>query len=428
MAHSAPIDVVLADDHAMVRAGLRLVLEGSTEVRVVGEAGDVPAVFEAVRAHRPRVAVLDLNMPGGSTLESIPALRDEAPEVAIVVVTAESDPILAREALAAGARAYVLKDAAGAELLEAIIAAASGRSYLTPRLGAELAALPANGDPLPEGSSFAGHRIDGIAGRGGMAVVYRATDLALDREVALKVIAPALARDPAYRSRFGAECRLAAAIDHPNVVPVYHAGEEHGRLYLTMRFVEGSDLRTLLRRQGRLERDRALGLVEQVAGGLQAAHERGLVHRDVKPGNVLVAPRENGEHAYLTDFGLTMDRSHAAELTATGVAIGTAAYIAPEQARGEPLDGRADVYALAGVLFRCLTGSLPYERTSEVDTLAAHLYDPPPRLRERAPELPAALEDVLLRALAKAPQDRPESAAAFAREARSALGGTASAR
>ena len=422
-AQSAPIDVVLADDHAMVRAGLRLVLEESTQVRVVGEAGDVPSALEAVRAHRPRVAILDLNMPGGSTLASIPALRDAAPEVAIVVVTADSDPMMAREALAAGARAYVLKDAADAELLEAIVAAASGRSYLTPRLGAELATLPQGGEQLPEGSMFAGHRIEGLAGRGGMAVVYRATDLALDRRVALKLIAPALARDPVYRSRFTAECRLAAAIDHPNVVPVYHAGEDRGRLYLTMRFVDGYDLRTLLQRQGHLEPGRAIGFAEQIAAGLEAAHERGLVHRDVKPGNVLMTRRGEEEHAYLTDFGLTMDRSQAAELTATGVAIGTAAYIAPEQARGEPLDARADVYALAGVLFRCLTGSLPYECTSEVDTLAAHLHEPPPRLRELAPELPVALEDVLLRALAKAPDDRPPSAGAFARDARAALEG-----
>jgi DNA-binding NarL/FixJ family response regulator/tRNA A-37 threonylcarbamoyl transferase component Bud32 len=420
-AQPAPIDVVLADDHAMVRAGLRLVLEESSQVRVVGEAGDVPSAFEAVRAHRPRVAILDLNMPGGSTLASIPALRDAVPEVAIVVVTADSDPMMAREALAAGARAYVLKDAADAELLEAIVAAASGRSYLTPRLGAELATLPQDGEQLPEGSMFAGHRIEGLAGRGGMAVVYRATDLALDRRVALKLIAPGLARDPVYRSRFTAECRLAAAIDHPNVVPVYHAGEDRGRLYLTMRFVDGSDLRTLLQRQGRLEPDRAIGLTEQIAAGLDAAHARGLVHRDVKPGNVLMTRHGEEEHAYLTDFGLTMDRSHAAELTATGVAIGTAAYIAPEQARGEPLDARADVYALAGVLYRCLTGSLPYECTSEIDTLAAHLHEPPPRLRELAPEFPAALEDVLLLALAKAPDDRPPSAGAFARAARTAL-------
>ena len=419
----APIDVVIADDHAMVRAGLRLLLEESSRIRVVGEAGDVPAVLEAVRAHRPAVAIVDLNMPGGSIFDVIPELRDTAPEVAIVVVTAESEPVMAREVLGAGARAYVLKEAADVELLEAVTAAAAGGRYVTPRLGAELAALPVDGDTLPVGSVFAGHRIEGLAGRGGMAVVYRATDLTLDRQVALKVIAPGLARDPGYRTRFEVECRLAASIDHPNVVPVYRAGAEHGRLYLTMRFVEGSDLRTLLRRQGRLAPERAVAIVEQVAAGLEAAHDLGLVHRDVKPGNVLTAVRHDREHAYLTDFGLTMERSNASELTATGVAIGTAAYIAPEQARGEPVDRRADVYALAGVLFRCLTGSLPYERTSEADTLVAHLHDPPPRLRELAPDLPAALEDTLMRALAKAPADRPASAAIFASEARAALGG-----
>ena len=274
-----------------------------------------------------------------------------------------------------------------------------------------------------EGAHIAGCRIESVAGRGGMGIVYRATQLSLGRPVALKLIAPEHAADSGFRERFQRESRMAAAIDHPNVVPVYRAGQDLGRLYLTMRFVEGSDLRTLLRRQGRLEPHRAVAIVEQVAAGLEAAHDHGLVHRDVKPGNVLTAVRREREHAYLTDFGLTSERSDAGELTATGMAIGTAAYIAPEQARGERVDGRADVYALAGVLFRCLTGSLPYERTTEADTLVAHLHDPPPRLRELAPELPAALEETLVRALAKRPADRPTSAAQFAGEARAALGG-----
>src|SRR5215203_6089418 len=155
---------------------------------------------------------------------------------------------------------------------------------------------------ITPGSEFAGHRIDGVAGRGGMGIVYRATDLMLDRTVALKLISPSLASDPVFRARFGHECRMAAAIDHPNVVQIFHAGEERGLLYVTMRYIQGTDLRTLLADEGRLAPARAVGIVAQVAGALDAAHQRGLVHRDVKPANVLLTTRDGSEHAFLTDF------------------------------------------------------------------------------------------------------------------------------
>jgi hypothetical protein len=197
---------------------------------------------------------------------------------------------MARAALAAGARGYVLKEGAESALVDAVRAAAGGRSYVDPALGARL--MPVAGDtPLSPGTTFAGHRIDGVAGEGGMGVVYAATDLALDRRVALKLIAPAHARDDVFRARFEREARLAASLDHPNLVTVFHAGEEEGRLYVTMRFIEGTDLRALLRSGGPLEPQRAVDLVEQIAGALDEAHAAGLVHRDVKPANVLIRSR-----------------------------------------------------------------------------------------------------------------------------------------
>src|SRR5215217_5325761 len=247
---------------------------------------------------------------------------------------------------------------------------------------------------ITPGSEFAGHRIDGVAGRGGMGIVYRATDLMLDRTVALKLISPSLASDPVFRARFGHECRMAAAIDHPNVVQVFHAGEERGLLYVTMRYVEGIDLREMLERCTRLEPERALALVEQVAAGLDEAHRHGLVHRDVKPGNVLVAERDGREHAFLT-----------------------ADYMSPEQARGAEVDARADVYALGCLLFRLLTGVLPFDRDSDIDKLFAHVHEPPPSLLDARPELPPALDDVLRKAMAKAPEDRYASAGELARAA-----------
>jgi YVTN family beta-propeller protein len=272
---------------------------------------------------------------------------------------------------------------------------------------------------LHEGDEFAGHRILGIAGRGGMGVVYRALQLDLDRPVALKLIAPQLAEDPDFRDRFVRESRAAASIDHPNVIPIYYTGESDGALYIAMRYVEGSDLRTLVRAEHRLEPARAAQIVAQVASALDAAHARGIVHRDVKPANVLLGAND---HAYLTDFGLTKRVTSHTGSTRDGGWVGTLGYVAPEQIRGERLDARADVYALGCVLYHSLAGVPPYQRESDEATLWAHLNDDPPSLRERAPDVPASFDAVLTRAMAKDPDDRYPSTGDLGRAALAAAG------
>jgi ABC-type branched-subunit amino acid transport system substrate-binding protein len=252
-----------------------------------------------------------------------------------------------------------------------------------------------------------------------MGVVYRATDLSLGRPVALKLIAPELAEDERFRSRFLREPRLAASLDHPNVIPIYEAGEHEGQLYLVMRFVEGSDLKSLLEREGKLPPERALGILGQVAGALDAAHRRALVHRDVKPANVLL----DGEgHAYLTDFGIT--KQLGGESTDTGRVVGTFDYLAPEQIRGEPVDGRTDSYALGCVLYECLAGKPPFRRGTEAETLWAHMQEEPTPLKGHA-----ALDPVMRKALAKDRDDRYKTCAELIDAAAAALGfGTARAR
>jgi DNA-binding beta-propeller fold protein YncE len=271
---------------------------------------------------------------------------------------------------------------------------------------------------LQAGDVFAGHRITGVAGRGGMGVVYRALQLDLDRPVALKLIATPLARDEDFRERFVRESRAAAAIDHPNVIPVYSAGEDDGQLYLAMRFVEGEDLRSLVRREGPLDGPRAAAVIAQVAAALDAAHARGLVHRDIKPANVLL----DGDHAYLTDFGLTKRLTGEATMTGSGRWVGTLGYLAPEQIRGVPVDARADVYALGCLLFYVLTGVAPYRRDSDEATLYAHLHDPAPDARDLSPDVPGPLADVVARALEKDPDDRFPSAGDLGRAALAAAG------
>jgi Protein kinase domain/Domain of unknown function (DUF4328) len=256
----------------------------------------------------------------------------------------------------------------------------------------------------------AGYRIVEQAGSGGMGVVYRAEETGLGgRPVALKLLPAALAGDPDFRARFLREMRVAAAIDHPNIVPIYRAGEDRGRLYLAMRYVHASDLRRVLEVEGRLAPGRALAILDQVARALDAAHTRGLVHRDVKPGNILLAPPVvdgDAEHVYLVDFGLARSDSDDRSLGGAGSFLGTPRYAAPEQAAGRPVDGRTDGYALGCVLYECLTGQPPFPGGSGEAVLLAHLEAPPPRVTTLRPDLPPAIDQVVARAMAKDPDTR----------------------
>jgi serine/threonine protein kinase len=272
------------------------------------------------------------------------------------------------------------------------------------------------GDPRI-GREFAGYRVEALIGRGGMGAVYRAEDMRLGRKVALKLLVPELAEDERFRERFLRESRLAAAIDHPNIVPIYQAGEIDGVLFIAMRYVEGQDLGNVLAEKGALEPSNAVAIIEQMAKALDAAHARGLVHRDVKPGNILLV----GDHCYLADFGLTKQASSISGLTGTGQLVGTVDYVSPEQVQGKPLDARSDEYALACVTYECLTGTPPFERGSEVATLWAHVNDRPSRVSERRTDLPRAFDAVLDKALAKDPKDRYVSCSEFASALRRGL-------
>lgn len=272
-------------------------------------------------------------------------------------------------------------------------------------------------DPLQDSMVAAGYRIDGQLGEGGMGAVYRATQLSLERVVALKVLTVELSSDPGFRERFRREGLLQAALDHPHIVTVYEAGEAGNRLFLAMRMVEGPTLKELIQRR-ELDDRRSLRLLTQVAEALDAAHERGLIHRDVKPHNVLVGA---GDHAYLADFGLTKAHDDAG-MTETGQFVGTIDYISPEQARGDHGTARSDVYALTAVLCECLTGQVPYVRATEDRVLLAHLSDPTPHLTEIRADLPAAMDEVIAEGMAKDPEQRPASAGELMLKARRALG------
>lgn len=261
---------------------------------------------------------------------------------------------------------------------------------------------------LAAGSRLAGYRCEEAIGRGGMAVVYRAYDDHLDRPAALKVLAPDLARDETFRARFIQESRIAAATEHPHIIPVFSAGEANGVLYIAMRYVPDGDVRTLVDRVGPLPAARACALITQAASALDAAHARGLVHRDVKPTNMLLELSQTSrpDHLYLSDFGLAKPSSTATGLTATGQFFGTVDYVAPEQINGLPLDGRTDQYALACAAFEMLSGSPPFQRENGMAVISAQLSAPPPSLSARRPDIPAAADQVIARALAKSPADR----------------------
>jgi CHASE2 domain-containing sensor protein len=275
--------------------------------------------------------------------------------------------------------------------------------------------------PLEPTAIIAGYRLEQVLGRGGMGIVYRATQLRLGRAVAIKLIATERADDPEFRERFTAESRIAAAIEHANVIPVYETGDDEGLLFIAMRLVEGCDLGELLERTGPLAPSRAARILAQIAGALDAAHGHGLVHRDVKPANVLVTVEEP-EHVYLTDFGVAKQAGSLTRVTRAGRWVGTLDYLAPEQIRGEAVDASADLYALTGLMYHCLTGARPFPRDSEAATMWAHLSAPPPAVSSIRPELPRELDAVIACGMAKDPAERFSSGAALADACAGALG------
>jgi predicted ATPase/class 3 adenylate cyclase len=279
--------------------------------------------------------------------------------------------------------------------------------------------LPAG---VTAGSRVAGYFLEEQAGEGGMAVVFRARDERLGRLVALKVLAPALAADAEFRQRFLRESRAAAAVDDPHIIPVFEAGEAGGVLFIAMRYVPGGDVRTLLRREGPLSAGRAAAIISAVASALDAAHAAGLVHRDVKPANMLLDTQAGRpDHVYLSDFGLSKPVLAAVGLTSTGQFLGTLDYISPEQLGGRPVDGRTDQYALACAAFELLAGSAPFGRDQPTAVMYAHISEPPPPLTSLRPDLPPAADPVLARALAKAAGDRYGSCRDFADALRASL-------
>ena len=273
------------------------------------------------------------------------------------------------------------------------------------------------------GSMVAGYRLEDQLGQGGMAVVYRAHDARLNRRVALKLLAPTLAGDAGFRRRFAGESLAAAAVDDPHIIPVFEAGEAGGVLFIAMRYVGGGDVLSLVRREGPLPPPRVAAIISPVASALDAAHAAGLVHRDVKPANMLLDVRPGRpDHVYLSDFGLSKGSLAASGLTGTGHFIGTVDYISPEQIEGRPVDGRADQYALACAAFELLTGEPPFPREQGLAVIAAHLSAPPPSVSSRRPGLPGGVDEAFARALAKAPSDRFATCGDFAEALRAALG------
>src|SRR3954466_5489825 len=278
------------------------------------------------------------------------------------------------------------------------------------------------GMEIAAGTEIGGYRILNLLGQGGMGVVYLADNVATGQRVALKLLTPDLARSSGFRERFVREANYASSMRHPNVIEVFDAGEQEGVLYIAMQYVEGEDLKALLVREGRLDARRTVGLLGQVASALDAAHSTGLMHRDIKPGNVMIAAGQP-EHCYLTDFGLSKNpSSDSIALTAQGEFVGTIDYTAPELVLGKKADARLDVYSLGCLFYECLAGQPPFPKERDVEVLYAHIQDPPPRVSAVRPDLPPALDDVIVKAMAKKPEDRFATCSAFIDAARTIVG------
>src|SRR5680860_1085231 len=261
------------------------------------------------------------------------------------------------------------------------------------------------------GTDFAGYQVQGIIGRGGMSVVYQAEHPRLARIVALKVLSVELSEDDRFRERFVRESRLAASVDHPNIIPIYDAGASDDLLYIAMRYVKG-DLKSMIQREGRLRPERLMPVFTQIASALDAAHHLGLVHRDVKPANVLIAfssGPDGRDHVYLADFGLTKHAKSRSGITGTGQFVGTVDYMAPEQIEGKQVDGRVDVYALGCIAYECLTGRVPFTRDTDAAVIWAHLKEDPPKVSSVAGNVPPEVDEVIGKAMAKSVDDRYDS-------------------
>ena len=274
------------------------------------------------------------------------------------------------------------------------------------------------------GSVIGGYRVESFIGQGAMGAVYLAED-ADGRQVALKLLVPELREDDRFRQRFLRESEVIAELDHPRVIPLVGAGDDAGRLYLAMAYVEGTDLRELLRHGGRLEAETTIELLDQVASALDAAHDNGVVHRDIKPGNILIGDSVDGRHAYVCDFGLAKHMASPGSLTGSRGFVGTIDYVSPEQIEGGTVDGRSDVYSLGCLLYECIAGVRPFDRESELAVVFAHLNEAPPLLTAQRPELPAAIDEVIRVALAKDPADRFRTCGELVRAAAAALTGKA---
>src|SRR5438067_1884614 len=275
------------------------------------------------------------------------------------------------------------------------------------------------------GDEFAGYRMRAVLGRGGMSVVYQAENLRLSNVIALKVLAPELAADDVFRARFLEESRIAASLNHPNVIPIYDRGSQDDLLYIAMRYVSGTDMRQMIKKRGRILPATALFLVGQAARALDAAHRKGLVHRDVKPGNLLIergSDEADPDHVYLADFGITKHAMSRSGLTSTGQFLGTIDYVAPEQIRGTSVLGLADQYSLGCVLYECLTGRVPFEKDLDAAIIWAHVEETPTMPTILRPELPREIDEVFGRVLAKRPDERYGSCREFVEAARLALG------
>jgi serine/threonine protein kinase len=267
-----------------------------------------------------------------------------------------------------------------------------------------------------EGTPFGRYQLIELLGRGGMGEVWRAHDTEIDRVVALKVLLPRYAKDPEFETRFRREARAAARLDDPHVVPIYDVGEIDGRLYVTMRLIDGVDLQTLLD-AGPLDAGRAVYVIEQIASALHSAHQAGLVHRDVKPSNILLA---QNDFAYLIDFGIARATDDSA-LTSANTTIGTWAYMAPERFNTREIQPSSDIYALACVLYQCLTGELPFPGDTLEQVAVSHMVMPPPKPSKDRDTVPSAMDQVIATGLAKAPTDRYQSTVQMAAAARQAL-------